>query len=322
MDEKTQRLVEIARAYYLENRNQSEIAQGMGVTRSQVSRYLKEARELGIVQVRITIPGEQPTKQVAELQRLFPNLSTVVVAPIFSQDNESVQAIVGRYAANYLREVIRPGNRLVLGCGRTLRAMVDALQYKEIANITVVQAMGNFGHEAHGIDYMEIAQAATKAFGARLYYLSAPAILGKNGGSAKVMIDSNPTIREALEIAREGDICMVGLGSMESDQIYTRQGLITSEELDELRGSAVGDICGRFYDIHGVEQIASFTDRTIGVNLNDIHNMKLRIGVACGPDKVLPIYGALNGDLINVLVTDEGTLRRILEIASGEHPEK
>ena len=318
MEEKTQRLVEIARAYYLENRNQTEIAQEMGVTRSQVSRYLKEARELGIVQVRITVPGEQPRKQVAELQSLFPNLVTVVVAPIFSQDNESTQAIVGRYAANYLREVIRPGNRLVLGCGRTLRAMVDALQFKEVSNITVIQAMGNFGHEAHGIDYMEIAQAATKAFGAKLYYLSAPAILGKNGGTAKVMIDSNPTIREALDIARQGDICVVGLGSMESDQIYTRQGLVSEEELDELRGCAVGDICGRFYDRNGVEQIGSFSERTIGVNLNDIHNMKLRIGVACGPDKVMPIFGALKGDLINVLVTDEGTLRSILEIASRD----
>lgn len=315
MDEKTLRLVEISKAYYLENRNQSEIAQGMDVTRSQVSRYLKEARELGIVQIRIIVPGEQCTKQTAEIRRLYPALEKVIVAPIFSQNNESIHAIVGRYAANYLREVIRPGDRLVFGCGRTLRAMVDALQYKEVSNITVVQAMGNFGHEAHGIDYMEIAQAVTKAFSGKLYYISAPAILGKNSGNSKLMIESNPTIREALETARQGDICVVGLGSMESDQIYVHHGLIEQAELDELRGRAVGDICGRFFDRDGIEQTASFSERVIGVDLKDIQNMKMRIGIACGTDKVLPIFGALNANLINVLITDETTLQAVLALA-------
>lgn len=314
MDEKTRRLVDIARAYYIENRTQSEIAQGAGVTRSQVSRYLKEVRETGIVEIRINVPGEQPIKYREQLKKLFPNLVNVIIAPNFAQNNESITAIVGRYAANYLRENIQPGNRLVLGCGRTLHAMVEALQYRQVPGVTVVQAMGNFGHEAHGIDYMDIAQGVTRAFNAKLYYLSAPAILGKNSGTATALIAANPTIREALEIARGGDICVVGLGSMESDQFYAQNGLIDQGELDDLRKCAVGDICGRFFNRDGVEQKGAFSDRVIGVSLQDIEKMKRRIGIACGPDKVLPILGALRGNLINELVTDEDTVQNLLSV--------
>lgn len=325
-DKKTVLLMEIARAYYLEHRTQSEIARSAGVTPSQISRYLTEVRKRGIVQIRIVEPAAAFDELDQSLRKLFPHLTDAVIAPELTADPESTRETVGRYAANYLHDAVRPGQRLVIGCGRTLRSLANALLTRTVSEISVVQAMGNLGHEAHGIDYNEITRAAAHPFGARPYFLSSPAILGIGSGTASDIIRANPTIRHVLDMARHGDIYVVGIGSLQSDRLYVRTGMIRQRELDEVKSSAVGDICGRFFDSHGRERRTSFAERIIGIELSDLRRARLCIGVACGADKVGPILGALRGRFINVLVSDEATIRNVLQRAenrgesSGNHP--
>ena len=58
-------LAEVAQRYYLEDLTQEQIARRLGVSRSQVSRMLKEAREQGIVEIRV----HHPLRTVPELQQ-------------------------------------------------------------------------------------------------------------------------------------------------------------------------------------------------------------------------------------------------------------
>ena len=321
-DKKTALLMEIARAYYLENRNQSEIARSAGVTRSQISRYLKEVREKGIVQIQIVEPGRQFDDLRASLKQAFPHLQEVIIAPAFSEDLESTREIVGRYAANFLRDAVRPGQTLVFGCGRTLRCVANALLPRRIAGLSVVQAMGNLGHDAHGIDYNEITRAAAHPFEARPYFISSPAILGVGSGNARDLIAANSTISDVLAMARAGDVYVVGLGSLQSDQVYVRVGMIDQKEIDELKGRAVGDICGRFFDEKGKERASSFASRIIGIGLDDLRHGRLSLGVACGSDKVAPILGALRGRFINALASDQNTIAAVLLAAEGRNAGK
>ncbi|HTP02553.1 MAG TPA: helix-turn-helix domain-containing protein, partial [Anaerolineales bacterium] len=46
-------LADVAEMYYLEDKDQAEIARAIGLTRSMVSRMLKEARQKGIVEARV-----------------------------------------------------------------------------------------------------------------------------------------------------------------------------------------------------------------------------------------------------------------------------
>jgi deoxyribonucleoside regulator len=311
-DRKTALLMEIARAYYIENRSQAEIARSSGVTRSQISRYLKEVRERGIVQIRIVEPEAQFGDLADALKERFTRLGEAVIAPAFTADPEKTRDIVGRYAANYLHDVVRPGQRLVIGCGRTLHAMSRALLPRPVADVSVIQAMGNLGHEAHHIDYNEITRAAAQPFGGRPYFISSPAILGGGSGVARDLIRANKSIREVLAMARAGDLYMVGLGSLQSDQLYVRVGMLQQAEINEVKKHAAGDICGRFFDGNGRECPTSFSDRIVGIELADLRKAPLSVGVASGADKVAPILGALRGRLINVLVTDEKTAKELL----------
>jgi deoxyribonucleoside regulator len=308
------RLVEIARAYYFDNHTQAEIAGSFGISRSQVSRYLREAREMGIVQIRINSPETIPSNLGSQLQDRYPHLEHVTIAPFFGNTPEAMRTMIGRYAASLMGELVKQDQIITLGCGRTLLATVQALPKNAVDGIAVVQAMGNLGHEAHEIDYNEITREAASSLGTRPTYVSAPAILGSGSGSAKDFLNNNPIVDQALNLAKSANLVLVGLGSMESDLVYTRFGLIQGEELKDLSGRAVGDICGRFFNIQGIPQDSNFNDRIIGIDLADLQNARFTVGIAGGWDKVAPLLGAVRGQFINALVTDEQTLTSVLAL--------
>ena len=314
MDTKRQKLIEVAKAYFLENRTQAEIAKQLGISRSQVSRYLTEAREEGIVQIRIIDEANHTASTANDLRERYPHLKHILIIPTFENTPEIIRANIGRYAANFLAEILQPGQRITLGCGRTLEAMVKALPERNIAGISVIQAMGNLGHEAHKIDYNEIARVAAEKLGGKVHYLSAPAILGIGSGSADEFLRTNPMLAAALSIANEADIFLFGIGSIESDLVYTRFGLIQEEELHELEGKVVGDICGRFYNMSGQIVESAFEERVIGIDLKSIRNAKYAIALAGGADKAPPLLGAIRGKWINGLISDEQTVTNILAL--------
>lgn len=314
MTSKRRKLIEVAKAYFLENRTQAEISKQLGISRSQVSRYLTEARDNGIVQIRIVDEADPRTDIESQLMERYPHLKYVKIAPTFETTPDVIRANVGRIAANALIEYLQPGQRIALGCGRTLESMVKALPDTEVSGVSVIQAMGNLGHEAHKIDYNEIARVAAEKLGGKVHFLSAPAILGSGSGSAEEFLNTNPMIASALSIANDADFFVLGIGSMESDLIYTRFGLIQEEELEELKGKVVGDMCGRFYDIQGNEVGSAFEERLIGINLQSLQKAKYAFAVGGGPDKVAPLLGAIRGKWVNGLISDEETLNSLLAL--------
>jgi len=101
MDEKRFKLIEVAKAYFLESHTQAEIAQQLGISRSQVSRYLTEARDQGIVQIRIIDETSQTSDINQVLEKRYPHLKHILITPIFEQAPEIIRANIGRYAANF-----------------------------------------------------------------------------------------------------------------------------------------------------------------------------------------------------------------------------
>ena len=68
--EKQRRLAHVARRYYLEDQKQSDIARELGISRPMVSRLLAEARELGVVEIRIHDPECREDSLLEELDDL------------------------------------------------------------------------------------------------------------------------------------------------------------------------------------------------------------------------------------------------------------
>jgi DNA-binding transcriptional regulator LsrR (DeoR family) len=58
-----------------------------------------------------------------------------------------------------------------------------------VQEVSIIQAMGNVGYEAMEIDFNEMARSAARAFGAKVFFLNSPAILGS--GTVKDLTDAN-----------------------------------------------------------------------------------------------------------------------------------
>jgi DNA-binding transcriptional regulator LsrR (DeoR family) len=311
--EKVSLLVEIAKAYYEQNHDQASIAQSLGISTSQVSRYLTQARDLDLIQVRVVAPEDHMSALEERLGAAFPGLQEVIVAPAFQMSDAALRRTIGRAAARYLEQKIRPGARVCVGSGRSLCEVFTWLKPQNIPNISIVQAMCNVGHEAMEIDFNEMARSAAEAFQGQVSYMNAPAILGS--GKATDFVATNPSIKQALNMARTADVYLFGVGSLESDLIFTRWNLIKPEELEQLRkAGAVGDICSRFYNIDGKIMPSAMDPRIVGIDLQDLAGKALTIAVAGGKDKVLPLVGALRGGFIKTLITDEQTSMSILDL--------
>ncbi len=312
-DERIHLLVNLARAYYEQGLTQEQIAQTLPISRSQVSRYLSEAREMGIVQFRVIDPNERSEDLSEQLLARFPSLKTAIVVPVFSDDERVARQMVGLACASYLRQVVAPGHCLCIGYGRTVRATIEALKTHPVPNLAVVQAMGNMGHEALNIDFNALTRAAADAFTAHAYYVNAPAILGS--GTTAEWEAANISIHESLERARTADIYLYTVGSLDRDQLYVRTGLITQQDILWLHDRGVaGDICARFFDSQGREIRTPFAGRIVGIALRDLKKADLSICVVGGVSKTVPLRGALHGDWVSVLITDENTARAVLKV--------
>lgn len=55
-----QQMVQAARRFYIDHLTAEEVAEELGVSRSTVSRLLKQARHQGIVKIRVRDPRHEP----------------------------------------------------------------------------------------------------------------------------------------------------------------------------------------------------------------------------------------------------------------------
>ena len=64
-------LAQTSRLYYLEDKSKVEIGHLLGISRFKVARLLTAARDRGIVQIAITVPGRIDSALSVELVSLF-----------------------------------------------------------------------------------------------------------------------------------------------------------------------------------------------------------------------------------------------------------
>ncbi len=83
------------------------------------------------------------------------------------------------------------------------------------------------------------------------------------------------------------------------------------EESDDRQ--VAGDICSRFFDIHGAMVETNMSEKTLSIEMNKLKQARYSIGIAMSEEKYSGIVGALRGKYINCLVTNEqlGTITEI-----------
>jgi len=312
-DNRLKLLAEVATLYYEDGLTQQEIANRLGISRSNISRLLAEARRKGVVEIRINYPWQtSPSLQSALMDRFALRVARVLKTEGY--DYRWTLRGLGALAARYLEGILRDGTILAISWGTAVYAVVNALRPTKKMDIEVVQMIGAVGSGDPLIDGPELARMLADAFGGRYRYLHAPLIV--ESAEVQRAFLNEQRISETLQLARKADIALVGIGSVEpSISSLIRAGYIDERELATIRQKgAVGDICARQFDIHGRVLDIELNRRVVGIDIESLKKIRCVIGVAGGILKAPAILGALRGEIIDVLVTDEEAAREVLRL--------
>ena len=316
MDEREELLATVASLYYKLSQSQAEIADRFGVSTSKISRMLKEARDSGIVEIRIHMPIPRDIGLEQEMCAVFRLRDALVLQTGNEQADDELLRSVGQLAAGHLQRMIpslAAGASIGVAWGTSVHAAINVLNDIPDYQIDVVQLMGGVGY--HAVDSPDIARTLAIKLGGRHYDLHAP-VLVEQPASRDILL-GEPAVREGLMRARLVKLAVTGIGAVqEKSSSFMRAGLLTRGDLAMLRSQgAVGEMVGRFYKIDGTMDGIEINSRIIGLDLDELRRVPHSMAVARGVNKAEAILGALRGRFLTVLATDDLTARTVLKLA-------
>jgi len=306
-------LAQIASFYYEHNLKQNEIAARTGYSRSMVSRLLNEAREKGIVEVRINYSLLRCLDIEEALQQAL-NLRIVRVLARGALGNNQMLRKLGSMAARLVEELVSQGARKIgVSWGTALWETISAMHKVNFPDTRICQIIGSSGSLNPEIDGPDLARHLAEALGGQYFTIPAPLLVESPPTRAALMHD--PTIARIMQETQNMDLALVGIGSMDPESSsWIRSGYLDQEQILSLvNQGVVGDVCGIIFDRQGNLLEHPICERVVGINSEALKRIPLKLGISAGGMKTVPILGACRAGLVNCLVTDEVAALGILE---------
>ncbi len=308
-------IVKVARMYYEQNMSQDQIARSLITSRSNISRILSVAKKRGIVEIKIN----ESTKRETDIEEMLISrfgLRAALVAKV--PRSTSDYKAVGQLAVQSFLNHLKPRVRVAISWGRSIQAMIDALDNENRPDLTFIPLMGGMTSIPSSYSGETLIRALAEKFNADYQILHAPTIV--QSPDIKLALMKEPSVAAVIDSARNADVAFVGIGSRGANSsIHILQSAgINEKDNPEFYSKWAGDLAGRFFDRDGKSISKQLDSRTVGLELSEISKMKRVVGVAAGDEKTEGILAALRGGLISELVTSSNCALKLLEAAESK----
>jgi DNA-binding transcriptional regulator LsrR (DeoR family) len=306
------RLDDAARAgwlYFIAGHTQDEIARLLKVSRASAQRLVSLCLAERLITFRLEHPIAACMELAARLKDKY-HLVTCEVVPTDLAAPLSAAGIAER-AAGIVESTMRSEKPVIvaLGTGRAVRAAVERVSQIDCPNHQIVSLVGNISADGSASFFDTVGRLADRTK-ARHYPMPLPFLMSSEQERDQ-MLRIEP-IAKVRAVAARADLRLVGVGQMDQRAQMHVDGFVTREELLEMmRLGAVGELVGWAFDSAGRIIDGSTNSRLTSIP-PQVPAQGLTIGAALGPAKVRAIAAALNGRLLNGLITDEATARAIL----------
>ncbi len=302
-------LLHVAQCYYEQGRTQEDIGRELHLTRWKVGRLLDEAREVGIVQIKIVHPQARRTDLEVILRREF-GLRECIVVP--GPESPGSDSHIAAAAAGYLKANASWITTLAVSWGNTLQHIAAVLPAGWTSGIEVIQANGGVSRSIRPTTAANIAISIAHSGNGKATLLPVPAIVERI--ETRAALYTERFVNDVLTDARKADALLFSLGAPGPHSVLVESGAVTPEELHELESlGACGDVLAHYITTTGEIAYNDIDRRTVGLSLDDVKNANCAIAVAAGPAKVPVVGAALLSGLCTVLITDEPTAAAVLE---------
>lgn len=312
-DKSSESLLTIARMYYVQRETMDAIAHHMNVSRSTVSRLLKEARDRGLVRVTVVDP-DRPLGRIADLFRRYFNVTAHIVqvrpgaSSVFRLDQ------VARTAADLLSETVHDGDVLGVAWGTTTSAIAAHLRPRERHGVTVIGLNGGANHQTTGLPYVgSILHRFAEAFNGQEQLLALPAFF--DDPATREAMWREQSTQHILQVRDQCRVALFGVGGLNSElqsHVYASN-YLGDDDLRALREQGVvGDVCTVMLREDGSYRDIALNARATGMTPRELQHVPRRLCVVTGLSKSAPILGALRAGVATDLIIDQETARAVL----------
>lgn len=304
-------LSEIARRFYMDDVSKVEIAKEYSISRFKVARLLEEARERGIVRIKIVDPANQNGELALQLREHL-LLDEVVLVP--ADRNVVVEReALGAGAAKLLKKHIGDGARVGLSWGRTL--MPIAAHLDGIPNSEFIQIAGVIGNDPSRSPIILLGQI-TEHSGSTGKALIAPLFCTSSEAAYSQRLQ--PDVARVLSMYDSVDMAFVSVGAWDSraTQLEDYIPIEDAQLLDQM--GAVADSSGMFFDASGTYLDTPLNERRISIDVDQLAAVPIVTAVAGGLIKVNAIHAFCQSGIPTCLVTTTEVAQALLELPQVE----
>lgn len=303
-------LADLARGYYVDDRSKVELADRHGLSRFQVAKLLRSARDEGVVSIDIRDPRSwSPQLDEALAERLA--IERVEVVDVEGTSYDQATSRVGTAVMQGLKETVREGDTVGISWSRTLDAAARALP--ELPPCVIVQLAGALQLPGAGT-LPQVIQNLGSAPGITTLPIHAPLLVDR--ASTASDLRGQPEIKEALDRADSLDVAVVAIGGWRSGESSIWEKTSDEGRIEATRAGAVGEISGRLFDSAGLPVLTSLDERLIGVRFDQLERTPRVIAVAHGAGRVEAVVAAAKTGFVTHLIVDSTlavTLNTLLE---------
>jgi DNA-binding transcriptional regulator LsrR (DeoR family) len=297
--------------YYVDELTQSEIAEIVGVSRVTVIKMLQEARDRGVVSIRINTEIAGRAQLARELAHTF-NLDAATVIP--DGNDDALVRRLGEAAALVLADAIKEGDIIGVAWGRTVLEAARAISLPgPIDSLTVVQVAGSStGTSTTAFSPELCSSLLANRLSAHCVNLLTPALLSTAALRDQLLAESS--IQKQFSIIRSANRILFGVGDVGPGSTVRQAELLDTDTIDGFCASgAVAAIISRFIGPDGEPMSGAIHDRMIGITLDELKTIPYRLCVAGGRRKITAVLAALRGGYATNLITDASTARSLIE---------
>lgn len=304
--EKYRKLAYVASQYYLEGKNQNDIAKELGVSRPLISRMLTEARNAGIVEITVHEPGAKGAELLERLAQ-----TTSVKGGILIDDGEEDRATnlaLSKGAAQLLEKL--KTKKLGIGWGHFIGELVNWLVENPNPDSCVTDVyplVGNPSFPIRNYQSNENVRIMADNLKAKPHFLYLPAI--PESMEEKKLLCSTELYRQMEKGWKGIDTALVNIGNYPSTPDFAS----VARYGDRLRKEkAVGRLLVYYFNSDG--RIVDYSgDFAIQAPLDILEGCPNVIGVCSANTKVNALEGALKTGRLTHIVARTGLVKELYE---------
>ena len=305
-------LYRIATLYYKEGRTQEEISERENVSRSQVSRLLDHARQLGIVKIDITLPEFLREETLTEFLEKNLRLEKLILAPAEKEwDKMQVTAAIAQTAASVLPKLLKNAKVVGLGWGETMYRTALALPNRSVGEETLfVPLIGASGSSRPSLQINTIIDRFSEHLQGDRFFVNLPAFREK---SVPLTAYESKRMRMLREYWDTMDTAVIGLGGPYMGTNFFEEEVSQTAMERVARSDTVGDILSQFFFADGSVLEADENYLTNALPLEELPRLPKTVCLAGGREKTEAILTAAREGYFRILITDTNTAQALYD---------